>query len=112
MQDHHPLTKALEGWALRGGRTERIRFTTDPEDSWSIGAVLYALWDDSRRVSTELADHLGLPLDTTMGHLAQLLWTMCEEERFPCCTHGEAVRHLRRTRNGGADRVDNMLTLA
>ena len=112
MGNDRSLARILDGWARRGGRTERIRFTADPEDSWSIGAVLYALWDHDEPISNDLAHHLGLPVNTSVSQLARLLWTMCDDERFPCTSHGEAVRHLHTSRNAVSAEVLGTLALA
>lgn len=59
---------------------------------WSIGEVLYALWDDARLVPVAVSQLLGLPVHSAFGHVARLVYLLHAES--PDAAWGDVVAEV------------------
>lgn len=89
------LQRALAFWIVNVHRSETVRLSSGSDGLWQITAVMYELWDDTDVLPRAVVDELGLRPTATYGHIAQLLWTLCCDEKGPSHTHRAALALLR-----------------
>ncbi|MBY5161366.1 hypothetical protein [Salsipaludibacter albus] len=63
-------------------------------ECWSVGEVLYALWDDPQPAPDSVTALLKLPAGVTIGQVARLLYAVRADR--PSSTYGEVVERLAR----------------
>lgn len=85
--------------ADHGGETSHDHHDCErPEATWSVGELLYELWDDLEELPT--AERMGLPRGSTYAHAARLIWVLRDDDVFPASTHAEVVGLLQGHPNG------------
>lgn len=88
------LLEAFRTWLAGGAGEITVEVAPGDGDRWPVPALLYELWDSTDTLPAAAAHRLGLPVPTTFGHAARMVWTLWAEDD-DCHTCGEAVERLR-----------------